>query len=102
MNGYLFNSFDRKCYYFLSGYSGDYTLIFRKKSSEGGRILWQTVLTEFKAFTLCLWHKLYVQEDTMTLLRYHAEDGNFTLSIKDFNSDGGPTLSLIIWPRYDF
>lgn len=37
----------------------------------------------------------------MTLLRYFAEDGNFTLIIKDFNDDGGPSLSLIIWPRYD-
>ena len=37
----------------------------------------------------------------MPLLRYFAEDGNFTLTIKDFNDDGGPTLSLIMWPRYD-
>ena len=100
MTGYLLNSFDQR-YSFFSGYSGDYTLIFRRNFSEASRILWPTVLTEFNAFTLCLWHKLYVRENTMTLLRYFAEDGNFTLFIKDLNNDGGPTLSLIIWPRYD-
>ena len=91
---------------FLTAYSGDYTLIFGEDTSESSMILWPTILTEIKAFTVCLWHKLYVQVKsgrlTMTLLRYFADDGNFTLIIKDFNEDGGPTLSLITWPRYDF
>lgn len=38
----------------------------------------------------------------MTLLRYFVDDGNFTLTIKDFEDDDGPMLSLITWPRYDF
>ena len=98
-------SFDQSTIPFFPGYSGDYTLIFGKNSSETSMIFWRTILTEFKAFTVCLWHKLYVQEESgilsMTLLRYVTEDGNFTLFIKDFNDDGGPTLTLIIWPRYD-
>ena len=103
--GVLLYSFDQSIIPFFPGYSGDYTLIFRKNKSETSMSFWRTILTEFKAFTVCLWHKLYVQEKSgklsMTLLRYFTEDGNFTLIIKDFNGDGGPTLSLIIWPRYD-
>ena len=38
----------------------------------------------------------------MTLLRYFVDDGNFTLTIKDFEDEDGPMLSLITWPRYDF
>lgn len=105
--GILLISFDRENYSFCTGYSGDYALIFGKNASKSGKILWPTVVTEFNAFTVCLWYKLYVQEESsrhhhMTLLRYMSDDGNFTLYVKDFNDDDGPTLSLVIWPRYDF
>lgn len=78
---------------------------FPKDTSETSLINWPTVLTEFRAFTVCFWHKLYVEPETsdqqMTLLRYYAHDGNFTLFLKNFDTDA-PKLTLVIWPRYDF
>ena len=79
----------------------DYTLKFLNNASEPSLIHWPTVLTEFKAFTVCLWHKFYVQPQTQSqgILRYFADDGNFTLAIKNFDING-LKLMLIIWPRY--
>lgn len=91
----------------MPGYFKDYTLKFPRKTSDvsdANLLQWPTVLTEFKAFTVCLWLKVQIQTDMdkMTLLRYYEiKDGNFTVMLNTKDATN-PKLIVTIWPRYVF
>ncbi|RMX52837.1 hypothetical protein pdam_00011326, partial [Pocillopora damicornis] len=77
---------------------GDYTLKFSERRETLGIVTFPIILTEFQAFTSCLWLK--VRPPTvprpMNLLRYAEQDGNFSM---DLRPDGKEyKIILSIWP----
>ena len=89
----------REVYYFFPDHFGDYTLKFSERRETLSIVTFPIILTEFQAFTSCLWLK--VRPPTvprpMNLLRYAEQDGNFSM---DLRPDGKEyKIILSIWPR---
>ena len=61
-----------------------------------------TMLTEFQAFTSCLWLKARPPRvpRPMMLLRYWVKGGNFSLNLKPADDGDRYKIILTMWPRY--
>ena len=84
-------------FYLSPGFSGDYNLKF--PSGSISYVIYPNILTEFKAFSLCLWIRCRTYDDwKIALLRYSAKNGNFTIR---YNSPV-KKVQTTLWSRYDF
>lgn len=83
-----------------AGFSSDYILKF--PSGSVSYLLWPNILTELKAFSVCLWLRFQpllmgTKDRSMILFQYRGSNGNATIK---YSLTWG-TLKTTIWSRYD-
>ena len=83
-----------------AGFSGDYILKF--PSGSVSYLVWPNILTELKAFSVCLWLRFRplltgTNDRSMTLFQYRGINGNATIKY----SLTWANLKTTIWSRYD-